>query len=109
MNNWLVHLTCRLISLVNDNDVGNIKEKQVFKGFLQYMYIGRAAIWSCDPDTVYKLSFPLPTEASYEIWLCFVCVEVLWPSKPNGVMLNVVSLVVYLTTLLLGRLSPLSS
>ena len=35
----------------------------------------------------------------------FVCVEVLWPSQPNGVMSSVVS---YLTTLLLGRLSPLS-
>ena len=33
-----------------------------------------------------------------------VCVEVLRPSQPNGVML---SLSVYLTTLLLGRLSPL--
>ena len=35
----------------------------------------------------------------------FVCVEVLRPSQPNGVMLSVVS---YLTTRLLGRLSPLS-
>ena len=34
----------------------------------------------------------------------FVCVEVLWPSQPIGVMLSMVS---YLTTLLLGRLSPL--
>ena len=33
----------------------------------------------------------------------FVCVEVLQPSQPNGVMWSV-----YLTTLLLGRLSPLS-
>ena len=35
----------------------------------------------------------------------FVCVEVLRPSQPNGVMS---SAVVYLTTRLLGRLSPLS-
>ena len=35
----------------------------------------------------------------------FVCVEVLRPSKPNGVMSSAVSL---LTTRLLGRLSPLS-
>ena len=32
----------------------------------------------------------------------FVCVEALWPSQPNGVMSF------YLTTHLLGRLSPLS-
>ena len=31
----------------------------------------------------------------------FVCVEVLWPSQPNGVMSSAVS---YLTTRLLGRL-----
>ena len=35
----------------------------------------------------------------------FVCVEVLRPSQPNGVMS---SASVYLTTRLLGRLSPLS-
>ena len=35
----------------------------------------------------------------------FVCVEVLWPSQPNGVSQ---ARSVYLTTLLLGRLSPLS-
>ena len=35
----------------------------------------------------------------------FVCVEVLRPSQPNGVMSSAVS---YLTTRLLGRLSPLS-
>ena len=35
----------------------------------------------------------------------FVCVEVLRPSQPNGVMS---SAVVYLTTLLQGRLNPLS-
>ena len=34
----------------------------------------------------------------------FVCVEVLRPSQPNGVM----SSAVYLTTRLQGRLSPLS-
>ena len=37
--------------------------------------------------------------------LVFVCVEVLRPSQPNGVMSSAVS---YLTTRLLGRLSPLS-
>ena len=35
----------------------------------------------------------------------FVCVEVLRPSQPNGVMSSAVSL---LPTCLLGRLSPLS-
>ena len=35
----------------------------------------------------------------------FVCVEVLRPSQPNGVML---SPSVYLTTRLLGKISPLS-
>ena len=25
--------------------------------------------WSCDLDHLYKLSFPLPQEAPYEIWL----------------------------------------
>ena len=33
----------------------------------------------------------------------FVCVEVLWPSQPNGLCR---AWSVYLTTLLLGRLSP---
>ena len=36
----------------------------------------------------------------------FVRVEVLWPSKPNGVMSSVVS---YLITLLLDRFLPLST
>ena len=36
----------------------------------------------------------------------FVCVEVIQPSQPNGVMLSAVSLPNY--TRLLGRLSPLS-
>ena len=35
----------------------------------------------------------------------FVCVEVLWPSQPSGVMLSMVSLPNHT---LLGRLSPLS-
>ena len=39
------------------------------------------------------------------ISVLFVCVEVLRPSQPNGVML---SASVYLTTRLLGRLSLLS-
>ena len=39
------------------------------------------------------------------IHFLFVCVEVLRPSQPNGVMS---SAVIYLTTRLLGRLSPLS-
>ena len=38
--------------------------------------------------------------------LQIVCVEVLWPSQPNGIMSNVVSLPN--PTRLLGRLSPLS-
>ena len=37
--------------------------------------------------------------------LGLVCVEVLWPSQPNGVMS---SASVYQTTRLLGWLSPLS-
>ena len=35
-----------------------------------------------------------------------VCIEVLRPSQPNGVMSSAVNF--YLTTRLLGRLSPLS-
>ena len=38
-------------------------------------------------------------------FICFVCVEVLWPSQPNGV---IPAQSVYLITCLLGRLSPLS-
>ena len=37
-----------------------------------------------------------------------VCVEVLRPSQPNGVMSSAVSLPTFVTKLLLGRLSPLS-
>ena len=48
--------------------------------------------------------------------VCFVCVEILRPSQPNGVMSSAVSLPyhafmgtsVYLTTRLLDSLSPLS-
>ena len=39
------------------------------------------------------------------LFVFFVCIAVLWPSQPNGLMS---SRSVYLTTLLLGRLSPLS-
>ena len=41
----------------------------------------------------------------FQCCLLFVCVEVLRPSQPNGVMSSAVSLP---TTGLLGRLSPLS-
>ena len=40
-----------------------------------------------------------------EEYLVIVCVEVLWASQPNGVCR---ARSVYLTTRLLGRLSPLS-
>ena len=46
----------------------------------------------------------LDAECSKSLSL-FVCIEVLRPSQPNGVMS---SMSVYLTTRLLGRLSPLS-
>ena len=39
------------------------------------------------------------------VWILFVCVEVLRPSQPNGVMSSAVSLPNHT---LLGRLSPLS-
>ena len=39
------------------------------------------------------------------VFFFFVCVEVLWPSQPNGVMSSAVSLPNHT---LLGRLSPLS-
>ena len=50
---------------------------------------------------VYPVSL---TSNSNEVFVC-VCVEVLRPSQPNGIMLSVVSLP---KILLLGRLSPLS-
>ena len=28
-----------------------------------------AASWSCDLDHLYKISFPLPKDAPYEVWL----------------------------------------
>ena len=38
--------------------------------FLRFLpYMGVAAIWSCDLDHLYKLSFPLPKEAPHKIWL----------------------------------------
>ena len=38
-----------------------------FEGFY-HLWVWRPS-WSCDPDTANKLSFPLPKEAPYKIWL----------------------------------------
>ena len=38
-----------------------------FKGF--YHIWAWWPSWSCDPDHLYKLSFPLPKEAPHKIWL----------------------------------------
>ena len=60
------------------------------------------------PDKVEKnWTFFLISPWKHLLWvlISFVCVEVLQPSQPNGVMSSMVSLP---TTLLLGRLSPLS-
>ena len=46
-----------------------------------------------------------PAASNLGLHCLFICVEVLRPSQPSGVMLSTVSL---LTTLLLARLSPLS-
>ena len=46
-----------------------VLEEKIFEGFLPYM--GVAAIWSCDPDAVNKLSFALPKEAPHKIWFWF--------------------------------------
>ena len=40
------------------------------KGFYHIWAWG--ASWSCDPDALKKISFPLPKEAPHKIWL--------WPS-----------------------------
>ena len=52
--------------------------------------------------------FPIPPHIGWgmcsSLFVDFVCVEVLRPSQPNGVMSSAVSL---LTTRLQGRLSPL--
>ena len=47
-----------------------VPEKRIFKGFCHiHVCRGGGASLSCDPDAVNKLSFPLPIEAPYEIWL----------------------------------------
>ena len=33
------------------------------------IYGGDGPTWSCDPDSAYKILFPLPKETPYEIWL----------------------------------------
>ena len=75
--------------------------------------ISQYPIWLVCSYKVTKLSQNKP-ESRYEkrcLWehmqivFVFVCVEALRPSQPYGVMSSVVS---YLTTLLLGRLSPLN-
>ena len=33
------------------------------------LYLAVAAIWSCDLNHLYKLSFPLPVEILHDIWL----------------------------------------
>ena len=42
-------------------------EEDFFKGF--YHIWARRPSWSCDPDAANKISFPLPKEAPYKIWL----------------------------------------
>ena len=56
-------------------------------------------------STAVALKIRSRSPKSNKLFVLFVCVEVLRPSQPNGVMS---SAVVYLTTHLLGRLSPLS-
>ena len=45
-----------------------VPEKKIFEGFY-HIWASRPS-WSCDPDTVNKLSFPLPKEAARKNWLC---------------------------------------
>ena len=44
-----------------------VLEKKILKGFY-HIWAWRPS-WSCDPDAVNKLSFPLPKEAPHKIWL----------------------------------------
>ena len=44
-----------------------VLEKKILKGFY-HIWVWRPS-WSCDPDVVNKISFPLPKEAPHKIWL----------------------------------------
>ena len=46
-----------------------VLEKKIFKVFTLYGRGGHLGHGSCDPDTANELSFPLPKEAPYKIWL----------------------------------------
>ena len=48
--------------------------------FFYYFYHIRAwrPSWSCDLDHLYKLSFPLPKEAPYKIWLKRRCLKIMY-------------------------------
>ena len=52
---------------INPRAIDPMVSEKIFKGLLLYM--GMAAIWSCDPDAANMLSFPLPIENPHEIWL----------------------------------------
>ena len=47
-----------------------VPEKKIFYGFY-HIWAWRPS-WSCDHDYLYKLSFPLPTDAPREVWLWLV-------------------------------------
>ena len=44
-----------------------VLEKKIFEGFLPYIRAWRP-FWSCDPDAINKLSFPLTREAPHKIF-----------------------------------------
>ena len=50
-----------------DHRTSGSGEEGFFLRFLPYM--GMTVFWSCDLDHLYKLSLPLPKEASHKIWL----------------------------------------
>ena len=49
-----------------DHSTSSSREEN-FEGF--YHILAWRSSWSCDLDHSYKLSFPIPKEASDEIWL----------------------------------------
>ena len=50
-----------------DHRISGSGEEDFFKGFY-HIWAWRPSL-SCDLDHLYKLSFPLPKEAPYKIWL----------------------------------------
>ena len=55
-----------------------VLEKKTFEGFYHIRVWWPS--WSCDPDSVNKLSFPHPIEAPYEIWLLLA--QWFWRKRP---------------------------